>query len=300
MEHKKATTIEEQIKKIQDKNIIILNVEFAKSVLSSVGYYRLGFYFFPFEKNYPNKIKRTHECRDGSTFEDVVALYEFDFRLRNLILDSILKIEVAFRTYLINTMSCKYVDCNTWYIDQNIMKDRYILDFKSKTYNDTFKKIPVIRDHINNYGKEFYPPAWKTLEFMTLGAIKILFENIKENEDRKEIFSHYDIKSLETFTNYLEVLRLLRNNCAHGGVIFDFNLPTSIKKKGPMGTFTDKERHNISGITRIIDHFLKYTHMGAFSNLRREIQDLILKYNDQKEVTNVIIQCTGIDTNGIK
>lgn len=41
--------------------MIIDNEDKAKEVLSDVGYYRLGFYWFPFESSYPCKVGRTHE-----------------------------------------------------------------------------------------------------------------------------------------------------------------------------------------------------------------------------------------------
>ena len=45
---KKATTIEEQIKRLRDRNVTIVDEEKAKENLLDIGYYRLGFYFFPF------------------------------------------------------------------------------------------------------------------------------------------------------------------------------------------------------------------------------------------------------------
>lgn len=51
---KKATTIEEQIKRLRDRNVTIVDEEKAKENLLDIGYYRLGFYFFPFEITYHN------------------------------------------------------------------------------------------------------------------------------------------------------------------------------------------------------------------------------------------------------
>lgn len=46
---KKAYTIEEQIARLKSNGMIFDNEEKAKEILLDVGYYRLGFYSFPYE-----------------------------------------------------------------------------------------------------------------------------------------------------------------------------------------------------------------------------------------------------------
>lgn len=64
---KEAINIDEQISLLRQRGMIIDNEDKAKEVLSDVGYYRLGFYWFPFERSYPCKVRRTHEFREGLT-----------------------------------------------------------------------------------------------------------------------------------------------------------------------------------------------------------------------------------------
>ena len=45
---KEAINIDEQISLLRQRGMIIDNEDKAKEVLSDVGYYRLGFYWFPF------------------------------------------------------------------------------------------------------------------------------------------------------------------------------------------------------------------------------------------------------------
>ena len=58
---KVAATIEEQIDQLKSRGIIISDGGKAKEILSDIGYYRLGFYLFPFEESYPDLSKRTHK-----------------------------------------------------------------------------------------------------------------------------------------------------------------------------------------------------------------------------------------------
>lgn len=54
-----ATNIEEQITKLVERGMVIEDIEKAKENLLDIGYFRLGFYWFPFEKSYPRKQKET-------------------------------------------------------------------------------------------------------------------------------------------------------------------------------------------------------------------------------------------------
>ena len=79
---KRAITIKEQIAKLRNRGVIISNEQKAEEVLLDIGYFRLCSYFFPFEESYPEYDDRTHQFVEGTTFEDAVALYYFDFDLR--------------------------------------------------------------------------------------------------------------------------------------------------------------------------------------------------------------------------
>ena len=49
----KATTVEEQISQLEKRGMKLGDKDKAKENLLDIGYYRLGFYWFPFEKSYP-------------------------------------------------------------------------------------------------------------------------------------------------------------------------------------------------------------------------------------------------------
>lgn len=52
-----------------------------------------------------------------------------------------------------------------------------------------------------------YAPAWKTLEFMTLGEVIRLFKSIKDETLKLRIASEFGIKKLVTFENYLDLIK---------------------------------------------------------------------------------------------
>ena len=56
---KKATYLHEQIALLRSRGMVITNEQKAEEILLDVGYYRLGFYAYPFEIN-PQQQPRDH------------------------------------------------------------------------------------------------------------------------------------------------------------------------------------------------------------------------------------------------
>lgn len=82
----KATDIDEQIIILRNRGLIIENEKKAREILLDIGYFRLGFYLFPFEENYPEKDNRNHQYKENSNLKDAVDLYYFDYSLRLILL----------------------------------------------------------------------------------------------------------------------------------------------------------------------------------------------------------------------
>lgn len=250
---KKATTLEEQVTLLRGRGVVITSEEKAKECLLDIGYFRLCSYLFPFEKSYPNLSNRTHEVVSGTRLSDAVALYYFDFDLRNILNRYISRIEVALRTYITYTLSNKYKDSPTWFVNPFIMKASYIREFDD--VYESIKNKSVIKRHHQKYINDKYAPAWKTIEFMTFGNIESLYLNLKDPADKLDICRHFGVKQTAIFENYIKTVRTLRNTCAHGGVLFDMRLPMSIKN-GPAGHFPRLNSNNLSCSLKVVEFML--------------------------------------------
>lgn len=249
----KATTIDQQIKILTDRGVKINDVDKAKEVLLDIGYYRLGFYFYPFELSYPHlDDKRGHEVIPGTKFEDAVNLYYFDFDLRNILLRYTSRIEVAFRTYVVYYMSNKYSNNPTWFVDRRILNNTFVKDIKEK-YTD-IQKNPVIERHHKKHACN-YAPAWKTLEFVTMGSMQKLFEALKCRDDQVAIIRHFNIRKIGTFISYIDTIRRLRNACAHGTLLYDITLSLPIAG-GPAVKGSNPARQRLSGIVDVAKYML--------------------------------------------
>jgi len=285
---KQATTIEQQIKMFNDRGMIIdLNEDKAKEILSDIGYFRLGFYCFPFETSYPNKRNRTHNYKQGTKFSDIVSLYYFDVDLRNILSKYINRIEINFRTNIIYRVSNQYISCNTWFADPSVMQRDFIDKLDTEFYTTNFKKNPVIRNHHKKYINDKYAPAWKTLEFFTFGTVLYLYKNLKSNQLKQNISLQYNIRNIDTFENYFRAIVEIRNLCAHGSVLFDHKL--SIPLRNGIALKIDNQNKNklFSGI-KILHYFIKKISQNRANEMEKEINQLFNRF-DNKLVMNDII-----------
>jgi abortive infection bacteriophage resistance protein len=153
----------------------------------------------------------------------------------------------------------------------------------------------VIADHHKKYPDEVYAPAWKTLEHMTFGAIFQLFLSIKDKEIQSAISRHYNVDKLTIFISYFNAIRYLRNQCAHGDVLFDMKLPTPMKS-GPAGKFTSFTNSNIIGAIEVVKYFLRQISIHRHSEFCKRL-DLLLDNVENDTIAEVLNDISGFDMN---
>lgn len=266
---KLATTIQEQIQLLQNRGMEISDIQKAGEILSDIGYYRLGFYWFPMEKNV--KGVRNHLFKQGTRFESAVELYYFDNDLRKLLLPYILRVEVDFRTHLIYLASNQYKNEPTWFVDPRYVNQKYINEFLV-TYLD-IKKNTIIQKHHRKYPQDTYAPAWKTLEYATFGQITLLYQSLNDKSLQNDLAWQYNIRNLKVFRSYLTTIRYLRNICAHGHTLYDVQLPQSILT-GPLELHND-DTHNLVGAIKVLEYLLQSISLNRASDLKSDIVKLL-------------------------
>lgn len=265
----RATTVEEQIALLESRGMKINDRNKTQENLLDIGYYRLGFYWFPFEITYPRKKKRNHNFKKGTEFDYSIKLYYFDFDLRNIFLRYISRIEVNFRTTIIYYVSNTYKDNPYWYVDSSIIKKEMIDsdDFR-KTLNDLSKES-VIRIDKEEHREREYPPAWKALEYMPFGTIIKLYDSILNPHLRCDISKVYGINSPTQFSNYINTVRKLRNYCAHGKVLFDLHLDEAIGN-GPLGNLGNRKTM-LSGMYMVFKYFLNIISANRVKEMQEDV-----------------------------
>lgn len=84
-----------QLTLIKKRGLQVADEAAAIDCLHRNGYYRLSAYWYPFREIVGTV--RTDDFLSGSRFEDAIALYKFDKKLKLLLLDAIERVEIAAR-----------------------------------------------------------------------------------------------------------------------------------------------------------------------------------------------------------
>ena len=280
---KKATYLHEQIALLRSRGMVITDEQKAEEILLDVGYYRLGFYAYPFEIN-PQQQPRDHTYKPDTDFNQIVELYYFDHDLRHILMRYISRIEVNIRTFITYTVSNYYRNDPTWFVNSRVVKADFRNNFEQKIYS-SLRQNPCIANHHHRYHNDRFAPAWKTLEFMTLGSIITLYESLLDQNLKLQIAKHYGLNTIPLFENYLQTLKVIRNACAHGNHIFDLQLIKAVKK-GPLLHFEAEHRHDIYAVLLVLLYFLHH----ISENREQELRIALEKHLKQpKNKENVII-----------
>lgn len=253
--NKRFTSLEEQINILKSHGLIINDEENAKKILRAIGNYRLGFYLYPFELTYPYlDARRKHKLKENIKIEDAEALYYFDVDLRNILNQYISMIEIALRNTIIYELSSKYKHNPFWFVDNKVISRSFILNFESAAYSSIRKHLPIQRHHKKYKGH--YAPAWKTIEYLTLGNIESLYDSLLLDNDKKLISNQFGEPATATFKSYLSAIREVRNACAHGNMVFGIKLSSGIRSGAACNSFPGNTNQTFHGALRVIDFML--------------------------------------------
>lgn len=217
---KPPKTFDEQIELIKSRGLIINNEERLRKYLINISYYHLSAYFKSFQEN--DKFK------DGTTFENVINLYQFDKKLRLLLLDVLERIEKSFKCSVIYNPAIKH-DNSHWYLDSNLYYSQEVFDsFIEPLLNNikTSKEVSI-RHYYSKYAEPEYPPSWVALEVLTFGECVKLCRQLKRSE-QNSFSRQFDIDK-KFLINWMHSLSVIRNICAHHSRLWNKNIVLSLK-----------------------------------------------------------------------
>lgn len=134
---------------------------------------------------------------------------------------------------------------------------------------------------------------------MTFGSVINLYKAVRENQLRIKIANHYGIRYTEVLENYLEIVRELRNYCAHGNVLYDF-VPFKYIRRGPAEIRGARNFRNLNGSISVVLYMLKQVSENRYNDMVADIQALIRHYSQSPKVAAIIADISGFDASNIK
>lgn len=223
---KNPTTLSQQIAILKSRGLTIEDERLAEFYLSHISYYRLGEYWYSMQSD-----KEKHIFKPESKFSDVVLLYEFDRELRILLFDVIERIEISLRTKLIYHLSHEFDAW--WFQNFDIFSDSLALTKTLANIEEeiTRTKEKYIKDHFKKHKDDGrFPPAWKTLEQTSFGALSKLYGNLRNHVESKDIIAEeFGAVNHTYLPSWLQSIAQIRNYCAHHSRLWNKNLPGNPK-----------------------------------------------------------------------
>lgn len=220
-------TYQQQIQKLmEEKHLIVNDVKFAMEKLHELGYFTLiGGYKAPF------RDPMTRVYIENTTFEDIYALYQFDNQLRELFFQYLCQIEKRMHSLI------SYAFCEQYGELQNAYLNPENYNYSIRNQNGVNKLISIMERLANRninyeylvYQRRLYHnvPLWVLINTLTFGQLSKMYSflpfHIQSKISRQ--FTRVNERELE---QYLKVLVLYRNICAHNERLFSHKVYSEI------------------------------------------------------------------------
>lgn len=215
---KQALKISDLITLMRDNGLLIQDEPYAERCLEYQGYYRLKIYM----RSFQDANKKFHA---GSTFEEIVELYDFDRKLRLLCLDAIERIEVALRSQLINVMGAH--GGPHFYYEEKYFSSKEAVT-KIRRLGETGKHLSITH-YKKEYNEPYLPAIWNLTEASTFGLLSTVFADL-EKPYRKEIALKFNFDEV-VCVSWFKSIATLRNICAHHGRLWNTEMLVNAPKK---------------------------------------------------------------------
>lgn len=243
---KSPKTYEELISILKNRGLSFdgISEERAISLLKECLYYRLTAYRFPFvcQGNHDQFLS-------NAQFLDIWNLYVFDRCLRLTVLDAIERIEISLRSRWAHVLALHHGALA--YENKNIhtekFHERLLLGIHEAIIDS---KEPCITHFKDNAKHPQRVPIWSVCEILTQGQLFSAITYLKNENLRKQIFAGMGIDS-KRMSSFLNVIRHVRNICAHHGrlwnkkLFFEMKIPKQPQELNNSLVFGEKSVYNV-------------------------------------------------------
>ena len=223
--NKPHKSLDDQVQLLISRGMTVSDQNYAKQSLGVIGYYRLSSYWYHLEEvSEQDHAGRAHKFRHGANFNDVMALYVFDQKLRILMMEAIERLEIAIRAkwahYLSETAGA-HAHCESECFEN---QEEHMQSLASLLVDVTRAKqnSSEICHYLETYNHPMLPPIWTVVGCMSLGELLRWIRNTKDVTVKpllaKDILGTQNIK---LFDGIMRQLTTVRNMCAHHGRLWD-------------------------------------------------------------------------------
>ncbi|MFU8692702.1 Abi family protein (plasmid) [Rossellomorea sp. FS2] len=218
---KPPKTYSEQVDLYKSRNLHVENSKYAEKILQRINYYRLSAYGLTLQ----DRLNKD-EYVPGASFNKMLSLYEFDRRLRLLLLGTLETIEIALRTHISYEMAHK-VGPMGYRNKENFLDEEFHHSFLGELdslISKSRKGELFVQHYFQNYGGVF--PIWVAIEVTSFGFLSKLYYNLNVDLKKHIAMRYYNVP-YRYIQSWLRTLSSIRNVCAHYGRLY--NKPLTFK-----------------------------------------------------------------------
>lgn len=222
---KHPLSYEEQINRLKEHGMIIDDPVKAESILHRINYYRFSGYALQFRK-----ATNDSSYVDGTSFDIVLKLCEFDSDLRHLLRKYLEVIELYYRTVISHEFAMR--KCINPPHDQHYNEKNYYDKIRFREIRSNFQKEKsyykdslIMKHHKKKYGGKM--PLWVMVEMLSFSSLSKLYNCMYYSE--KHAVANVPGINSSVLGNHLHSLSVLRNKCAHSARLYNTTLRPSVK-----------------------------------------------------------------------
>ncbi|SKC51799.1 Abi family protein [Krasilnikoviella flava] len=216
-----------------------------------IGYYRLSGYWYPYRiidddasESSGHAVRRS-EVRAGTTLDQVLRLYDFDRRLKLLLMDALERVEVAVRVELAYVLGkhSAYAYREAAHLDGRFTRPK---PSRPDEPSGHARWLAKYEEHLGRSSEDFVKhfqdkydgdiPIWVAVEVLDFGSMSILFHGARR-ADRDTVAARLGLLDAEgrgdgrILGNWLQSLNIARNTCAHHARLWNRNFVEQISTK---------------------------------------------------------------------
>ena len=266
----------------QSKELLISDTYYAMQMLTDIGYFSLiGGYKTPFI----NPMTRKYEV--STTFEDIVALYQFDQSLRSITFNYLNIVEQKIGQLIADAFCSHFGEQQSAYLDPNNYSSRAsnfkiisgLINILNRVANQSTDHKYIV--HQRNVHQNV--PLWVLRKALTFGQLSKMYSVLQIQQQRAiaEVYGHFTEKQL---AGALSCLTYFRNVCAHNERLYCFRIlqhdfpdtklhdKLNVPKKGHHYTLG---KNDYFGVVIMLRYLLRG---DDFRTYKRKLKSIITKY----------------------
>ena len=199
---------EQLLLRLSDKGLAASDAGVGMALLGTLGYTHVVRYV-------PAHVSIVEQPSFSTLYRDITL----DHAFQGALLTRIIRFERSFKSQLSNALANEAGEFahmeRTLFKDEGVWKQ--FLDGSRSEIVQKARKGSRYAARIASQGRQV--PIWSALEFSSLGVVSKLFANLAACEAKRSIALHYGLDT-SFVESWLFSLSFVRNECAHGGVLY--------------------------------------------------------------------------------